>query len=329
MSAWKPKQKELTAEEAVAAAKKELAADWIGSTPLLAAIEASGVAPKLHVLDPELKQGYWLFLGLDPSQPSTAALAHWIKELSRRYRSFQVRILLCVAPPYPPFEQPELFEEWLHTEQINETLIIDRAAKIQRALGLAPLPGWALFGPGLKGLGSGVGPQALGDLEAFLQKVLRQVDPGLPLSAPAPIEVHPSQAREARSLKLGQELKGPTEAWSSVPGEGGPIVWKAVQDGARLDLKVSGVTSLSAILKFPPNAQVEVKVNDAPVLERNFGRHLRATDLGTTLLKTERSGLLQILSGLLPERTYQVTLQFSNASQNPIELFAIRTEGLR
>ena len=48
--AWKPKEKQLTPEEAIAQARKELAPYWLNSEPLLAAVRGDDQKITVHPL---------------------------------------------------------------------------------------------------------------------------------------------------------------------------------------------------------------------------------------------------------------------------------------
>src|SRR5581483_9150852 len=94
---WKPKEKELTPEEAVAAAKKELAPFWHGSPPLLAGVlSPQGVTA--HPLDPAFGAKSWLLFFLDPTDAAGESAFSYARELHRRYHQHNVGCLLVFRP---------------------------------------------------------------------------------------------------------------------------------------------------------------------------------------------------------------------------------------
>ncbi len=66
MGGWKKKEKALTPEEAIAAAKRELAPFWYNSEPLLAAVRTEAGASVLP-LNSNFVQKSWAYVFVDPT----------------------------------------------------------------------------------------------------------------------------------------------------------------------------------------------------------------------------------------------------------------------
>lgn len=99
MAAWKPKEKPLTEQEAVALARKELAKYWFGFEPLLAGIR-SGEAFSAYPLDPEFSKRAWLFVFADPTTYAGEAALDYAREWQARYAQHGLGLIVIFRQPY-------------------------------------------------------------------------------------------------------------------------------------------------------------------------------------------------------------------------------------
>jgi hypothetical protein len=88
---WKPKEKELTLEEALSLAKKELAPFWIGSPPLLAAFKTKHHTA-LYPIHPTFNESSWAIFFINPTCFSGKTTTLFAREMYRRYHDLHLNI---------------------------------------------------------------------------------------------------------------------------------------------------------------------------------------------------------------------------------------------
>ena len=96
--AWKPKEKPLTHEEAIAVARAELAPFWMGSEPLIAAIRAREGKASVHPLDKDFERRSWALIFVDLMNYKGEGVLRYAREWARRYAAHNLGVLLVVRP---------------------------------------------------------------------------------------------------------------------------------------------------------------------------------------------------------------------------------------
>jgi hypothetical protein len=194
---WKPKEKELTVEEAIALAKRDLAPFWLGSEPLLAAVRGPDQHVNVYPLNPEFEKRAWLVFTLDlASFASESALLH-ATEWHRRYAALDLGFLAFFRSGYRFMSSARALEPLAKRLELGFPAVVDGGGLFQEAFGNAAgaLPQLTLLS-GKKRVFEFPAADWKKSGEIALQKFLRSQDPGLPL----PPIFRPESAHEVVDL---------------------------------------------------------------------------------------------------------------------------------
>lgn len=330
---WKPKEKELTKEEAIALAKQELTPYWSNRTPFLAATTTDD-GSSLYGLDPIFEKQDWTIFFIDPMTTGVEKQLIYFSELQKRYSEYDIGFLVMLLNKFNFIKKEFFIQNLCEKYRIEYPLVVDHDGGMQKALGLIEFP-VVYFFQNSKLIWSISGEEIFENLEDRLQKLLRKKDPGLPLS---PLFVfEQSMPKQIAFYDFGK--KG-GDIWakkrSDVSSKKIFLSGKWSQDDekiftsdpkAQLIIQTQGVgaslivESLSSERVLP--AQVIVELNGAPVLEIFSGEDLESTDGAASVLKVMDGGMYQILSGLTGENQ-EITLSFDEANLHPVGLYGIR-----
>lgn len=155
--ARKPRERELTREEAIEQARLQLSPLWVPNPPLLAgALTPNG--PQAFPIDDSFLKKRWVILVVDPTAGSTEDhLISW-KELVRRYKGYNLDFLLLLSSPHPFYTDPVGLEGVVAHYKAGEILAVDPDGALIAALrnGKTKLPfAWAMDLGKLVGSGEG------------------------------------------------------------------------------------------------------------------------------------------------------------------------------
>lgn len=191
---WKPKEKELTAEEAIALAKKELTPYWFGSVPRLIGVKGAQGYSALP-LDVEFSKKPWLIFIIDPTDFSGEATLTFAREWFKRYGFLQLESLAIFNQTYEFFRSPEPIKGLLEKFQVEFPLAMDHDGGLASAFDAKLLPMVLLLSEG-RYFFRHSGKEWLLNTEAEIQNFLRLHDPGLSL---LPV-IDPEKGDEGASL---------------------------------------------------------------------------------------------------------------------------------
>ena len=100
---WKRREKELTREEALAQAKKEVAPFWHRIAPQFSPVDTStGVS--IFPLEEKFMKSEWIIAFLDLTNPECVAQADYLREWHKRYSQFEITFLVVYYPSGPHAE---------------------------------------------------------------------------------------------------------------------------------------------------------------------------------------------------------------------------------
>jgi hypothetical protein len=347
---WKPKEKELTPEEAVALAKKELRPFWHGSAPLLAGV-AHGGRVTAHPLDPEFLKRPWLIVFIDPTDFSGESVFLHIREFVKRYQQHDLGFLIVLSPTFQFLRDANSVEHLLRKHQITVPVAVDADLMLSRAFGAASLPRVILLSEGRFAIERS-GSEWVKDLELDIQKFLRVKDPGLPL---LPVfrsaEKLNSDAGRAdfgrgRGVDFGSPGFGPPAgafATAKFAGARPPILpsgryhlsgtW--IQDADRI-----ATSDPAAVLTFhcPSEglalvaqtlartrepAKIVVEAGGVPVMDVFGGMDLGFDDEGQSVVRVDDPRIYEALIHL-PAKSREITLRFPTADRVATAIFGVR-----
>ena len=179
---WKPKEKDLTLEEAVELARKELAPFWFGKSPQIAGVHSNG-GYSVFPLTKEFSKEPWLIFVIDPTQYSGETAIRYAREWQKRYAEQNLNVLVILAATYRYLRNAELTQKYLDQIQAEFIVAIDVEQTLAPAFGVVVPPKLVLLHQNNKYVEYS-GSDWIGIAELELQKFLRKTDPGLPLLSP-------------------------------------------------------------------------------------------------------------------------------------------------
>ena len=310
--AWKPKEKKLSAEEAIDLAKKELAPYWFGSAPLLAGIHSAGKV-SAHPLDPKFVDKTWVILFIDATTFAGEAALGFFQEWFHRYGSHDLNFLLFLRFPYQNVYTRTAIEEVLIQAQgLTFPVAIDVDGSLGAAFGAIQTPKVVCLKGG-RLLFEYSGPTCAHDGEVTLQKLLRTVDPGLPL---LPVMFSDPQIIQDRridvgSIEFGTNSKTIIESATEVPDAvpAGRLVYTGEW---KREAELMLTSDPKATISFRSPAQrisviarskqktietgiIQVQINGLSAYEAFRGRQLSSDDEGNTVLKISSGWLYEAL----------------------------------
>lgn len=197
--AWKPKEKELTREEAIALAKKELSRYWFGSTPLFAAIEKEGQR-SLRPLDKKFEDGRWMVFVADPTHFSFDVCIPYIHEFHHRFHLNDLSFLVVLRSEFEFMRTERFISSLQRRYHWSFPVAVDAEGLITQTFGIKSWP-FVMVSDRSQMVLEAQGLKELAALEPGLHGFLRQADPGLPLQSP--FQLQEKLADDLRSFNLG------------------------------------------------------------------------------------------------------------------------------
>jgi hypothetical protein len=348
--AWKKKEKQLTPEEAVAQAKRDLAPFWHGCDPMIAAVRGpNGVTA--HPLDTEFSSRPWLLFFLDPTDFSGEAALVFAREWHKRYREHDLHMLIVFRPGYGWFRSPGALTQLTRRHQIPCPVVLDAEELLTAAFDVGSLPKVLLLDHG-KRVFESAGHDWISDTELQLQRFLRIADPGLPLAlpfqSPKPLVRDVGRTELGRGRGVAFPKPGFTVAESGFgagvfPGdrprklEPGAVAiggtW--LQDGDRVatsdpkawiafrapSVRVALVAQ--SLSKNSEATRIVVEVNGIPAFDTFAAENLIMDEDGQSLVKVDALHLYHVLDKL-PSDSREITLRFPIADRVAAALYGIR-----
>jgi hypothetical protein len=358
---WKPKEKELTPEEAVVIAKKELAPFWFGSPPLLAGIEHDGL-PLIIPLSKDFFKKSWMIFLIDPTDFEGESALVYAKEWFRRYHLNNLGFILVLVPSYEYLRRPQSIQKLMEKQQMSFPLVLDSQGALAQALNATKFPKIVLLSKG-QILQSHDGEEAFSEIENRLQKFLRSLDRGLPLlplffpkteavkdvaryefgyqpkmGAPMMVFPEPGFVTGDDNIRRAKFVVPKTEG----DDQDSEISEKFIISGEWLQYPEGIVTAdaTAYIQLMSPAAKVSliaapagkpglepprigVDVGGLAVYDAISGEDVKMEDSGETQVRIVKPNLYHILVGL-PKKQRKVILRFPNAKRSPVAIYGLR-----
>ncbi|MBI2712684.1 MAG: hypothetical protein HYX41_07525 [Bdellovibrio sp.] len=355
---WKPKEKDLTLEEAVEMARKELAPFWFGKSPQIAGVYANGNY-SVFPLNPDFSKDPWLILIIDPTQYSGEGAILYAKEWHKRYSELGLNFLLLVTATYKYLMKVELAQKFVEDLQADLTVAIDVEQALAPAFGVKIPPKIILIHQNKKYLEFNEGDW-VEQTEILIQKFLRIKEPGLPLSA-----IYQTKQKMVFDVlrvefgtkpKLGTSFQFPEGIFREVPDS--PGIQKGNFETSRVpgdilheeELFVTGKWTRDAekLSTSDPNATITfyatggmvamvaeslstssdhpiviVEAGGLPLFESMAGQDITMDETGKSVVWVRKPGLYHLVNNAtIKHRT--ITLRFGNVDVAPIGIFGLR-----
>ena len=263
--AWKPKERTLTLEEAIALARKEYAPHWRNTPfPLVAGTEG-----KLHPLDESIRKKVHIFGVFDCFSFSAQQAVGFLKYLLQTYAEHSIYPIAVLTSPRAIVMSPKVLDSI--AAAFKMPVCFDHDGELQRALAF-PLSHQNHFAC----VQAQIAESDPEQFEVKLQAFLRTTDPGLPLKPPAKTPLHGATDLFRISLSRdGLRVKAALDLGLKLSGE-----WEITEDCIR-PLTTSCTLEFRYQPKFSPNMGL---VASSTKITRI------GIDLGTTLLPPEWFG---------------------------------------
>jgi hypothetical protein len=319
---WKPKEKPLTEEEAIALARKDLAPYWMGVEPMLAGIRGADGRVSAHPLDKEFDKRPWVLLMADLTTYSGQALLKFAREWFDRYSQHGLGFLLLIKPSYKNMNTAKSLQALIGDEALEFPFVLDAGGLLSAAFSSDPSsPRVALLNERKKEFEFGAADW-MKKMEVELQKFLRRKDAGLPLlPVYAPAE---SIVRDVARVELKKGADRSKVVLSGKWDQGEDFVSTSDPNATvRFNSPCSRVSLISSLASSGGEpARVSVELSGAPVFEAVYGEDLVSKDDGGTALMVKSPRFYHALRAL-PGKSRDVTLRFPDADRLPVAIQAI------
>ena len=351
---WKAKEKEISLEEALDIARKDILPYWFGLSPQFAGVQI-GEKKIVLPLDLEFSKKTWIIFILDPTSITAESVQSYIKECFRRYKSLGVNFLVIYDSFYSYLKIKESIQLFVDEVQLHVGMVFDVEEILLEAFeGTAP-PKVILFNKGKSVFGFS-GKDWLVGTELELQKFLRTADPGLSLMPP--LESASKLMRDVVRYEFGYRVKDgwtvsfPAPGFKSKSGDvrealfqgNRPAVmsedeffiagkWEQTPEKIMTSdpTAVIGFKSVAANIcliaesnsKTPEIPSVSLEINGNSAHDAVIGKTVSMDESGFASLKIQKPKLYHLLVNL-PKHEREITLRFTNADVAPLSLYGLR-----
>ncbi len=321
---WKPKEKELSQEEAVALAKNDLKPYWHSSPPLFIAIQTDNGTHNIYPLNDEFEKKDWVILVLDlMSYNGENALSQLIEQ-QRRYAALGINFLAVLTAPYEFLKKRSLLEILLQQLHLPYICVLDSDNAIKSALQIQEFPDYILLTQG-KILERSAGVNAAYHFEKMIQKFVRTNEHGLPLlplyqtETPPLLDTgsyeFPRDAEHANIVLKGRWKK--EKEWIETDDSDAQIQFKAMTPFVAL---VAGPAKELLELE---SARIAIEINEAPIIDLFSGKNIEFDEEGRTVVRCLHPGFFHILKDLTVDLK-TIHLFFPIAKRIPVRIYSIK-----
>ncbi len=352
MGKRRKKDEDLTPQEAIAAAKKELAPYWFNSSPLYAAIKTAN-GPTVFPLTNDAKDLALpvLVMALDLMNYAGREALSYIKEWYSRYAGVGLQMAVIIRPTYPFLRIPATLQQFCRREGFQVPMCLDHEGLYAEAFKITKYPKVRLMHWGNVILEQD-GKDWVNNIENKIHGFLRAHDPGLPLHkifVPETPFAHDQGEMEfgksggtifslpgfqkSQSAFLVGNFKGTRPTWVD-KGEVF-LSGKWIQDGDRVATSdptaTMGFQSLGPRFSFIAQclgkpgdvSRVIIELENAPLVDVFYGSDLSVDDEGRALMKVDTGKVYHALR-TLPEDNREITLRFPNADKAAVAIYGVR-----
>jgi len=327
---WKPKERELTKEEAVVQAKKEYAPFWLGMRPLfVAARSAAGQLPQLFPLDDKFKKENWLILFCDPFSFEGNTSLIFFQEWKKRYSDLGIQFIIIFSTTIALEKDAKKAMDTVFLKYYsNIPVVYDFDQSFMELFEVQQGSRFVLFSEG-KLFFSRHEKQPLaswyGVIEKEVQAFLRKQDSGLALLPEYRITESVVQSQKVSTLSSAL-FKSKNGTWKrdgkfidhpdcvEVHENGSTITFKSKATCLAIVVRVIGKSGMA------PRGLVEV--DGRSVFDRYGDRDLQFDDSGNSFFQVAQAGLLR-LAKELPAQEHEVVLTFPTAGSAPFIIYRI------
>jgi hypothetical protein len=337
---WFNKEKELTLEESIEKAKKDLLPYWIKSDPLVAGMKDTSGVIKVHSLDRQFSEQPWLIYFFDLSKISSDNVFILSREWEKRFKQFGLNTLFVVRESYGFFRNKYLIRQSLDRNRISQITALDHESLLQKAFQVQDFPVLVLFHKGQTVFIESIKSYSPA-IELKIHAFLRLSDPGLPLYPP--LDPQSVFAQESYSVEFG---KGKGCEFLRARPESGPLEQqqvvlkgKWVFDGdcvSTADVKAEIIfyahTEHVAVFsrslsRVDEPTRINFLSEDMPMFDMFFGKDMSFVEGNHSMVVVKEGRLYSALQSLPKDKRW-VTLRFPVARKAPIAIYSLCFSGV-
>jgi hypothetical protein len=312
------REKPLTLEEAVDAARKELLPRWFGASPLFAAFRDEKGAV-LYALDPEARQQAWVWCVVDLASFESVAAIECFNRWHAMYGDLGLRFLLVVTRYGGSVEGlANAIDRLRKKYRFDYPVTFDPQGELAEALGCAQLPK-AVFYLGERRAAETKGTRWGLEVEQELQRALRDQDPGLPLYVPQLPEVTTDGG--GSRVSFDDKSVRYNEHWRT---EGDARIVNNERGLLTLNLrgKCAGIVAMSDGESRPSRVFVSA-VGNSSLPTDQWGKDVIQDDTGRTYFDVTAYGMYEFFRRDSSTAS-EIQLRFASATETPLVLKGIR-----
>lgn len=323
--AWKPREKPLTPDEALALARSELAPFWLGAEPMLAGVRGPDGRAAAHPLDKSFDQRAWVILFGDLTDFAGEAVLLYAREWMKRYSQHNLSVMLVVRAAYSFLSSVKALPPFLGKTVEAFPVVLDYEGLIAEAFGVK-----SNLWPAVKVLNQRkvmfdhAGPNWADGVEKEIQSYLRIKDPGLPL---APSFVPPGFSPKASTCaELGLRARSPIfRLDGKIAQEQDRVVMQSASATIRFRSPAPRVSIVaqSMLLSTGEPGRIRIELDGGPIFDAVAGADLSFGDDGGSELKLTEGRLYHALQ-VLPAQSREITLRCPDADRLPIAIHGVR-----
>ncbi len=327
---WKPKERELTREEALEEARVALAPFWYHSKPLfMGSPTPEGI--KIFPIENPFAEESWFVALLDPFSPIGTQALRYAKKLTERHFPHRLDSVLIFRSPHEFARDRTTIEALLEREKIRIATCLDSDGTLHSGFSVSDLEGvsYRVLDRGECKI-SEVGYAAPPQLERGIQEFLRHRDPGLalrPLLETSSWQGSSSQSKvsfpSGPSSVSGLQFSG---SWRDERG-------RRVASGDDAAFEISVIPGRIHLLaeslgKNHLAAEIRVQINGGPVYQELRGLDLEEADAGRTAALVRYASLLELLkaSEKSTSSLWNLRIEFPHAQEVPVAIYSLFTE---
>ena len=318
--ARKSKEKEISPEEALEMARKELAPFWEGLPPLFAGVRTPA-GSQVFPIDQKFAELNCLLALIDVTQASSVAGLAEVMEFHRRFALHGLPVLLCLRAVYPYHREAGVLEVMTKKNHWPFNSCFDPDGAVFEAFGADPLPKVVLLEKG-KVLAQAGGPGWFAEIEPHVHAFLRKLDPGLALY---PYHVSPhARILDAGGIEFGESMPAEVIAQGNWVVDGQRRVTEDPQATLRFKLKAKGMSIVAQCMDraWLPG-DVIIEVSGKPIRDSQKGVDIERNEAGASCISVDHPRAYRVLENC-NESKAEILLRFPHAHRVKIAVYGAR-----
>lgn len=326
---WKPKEKELTPQQAIDLTKRELAPRWVDSPPLVAMLKSPQTQQYgIYPLDPFFPTRAWVFIFIDPFSFSAESYYWFIREWHTRYSIMGLDFLAVFSSEIPIQGGLKGKSPLSKKGSGIIPLVHDADQGFAHALEKKTKAYAVLLSQGkthFKVESQKTDAHWFQEVEKEIQRFLRSDhNPGLPLLSV--IKTHQSISHETRQWFFSGAQPLPKEIEINQPYqlEADHLLIHQAKTTITFKTNDSHIAFVARVAQVDPQpTRVIVEMDRKPVFDSVSGKDIAFDESGYSYVSVSDVGFYQITKGGTEHKERSVSLHFPHADKMPVKIYKI------